>query len=98
MTLIHVVCINPDILFIKKMIELGADWNVLDDLNRKPIHYAACYKEDGPINYLISLGALIDEVDKEKKSPLIYACMAGRLDCVKALIRKHANILLKIKF
>ena len=97
MTPMHVVCINPDVSFIKKMIELGADWNVLDDLNRKPIHYAACCKEDGPINYLISLGALIDEVDKEKKSPLIYACMAGRLDCVKALIRKHANILLKDK-
>ena len=88
MTPMHVVCINPDVSFIKKMVELGADWNVLDDLNRKPIHYAACCKEDGPINYLISLGALIDEVDKQKKSPLMYACMNGRLDCVKALIRK----------
>ena len=97
MTPMHVVCINPDVSFIKKMIELGADWNILDDLNRKPIHYAACCKEDGPINYLISLGALIDEVDKEKKSPLMYACMAGRLECAKALIRKHANILLKDK-
>ena len=97
MTPMHVVCINPDVSFIKKMIELGADWNILDDLNRKPIHYAACCKEDGPINYLISLGALIDEVDKEKKSPLMYACMAGRLDCAKALIRKNANILLKDK-
>ena len=97
MTPMHVVCINPDVSFIKKMVELGADWNVLDDLNRKPIHYAACCKEDGPINYLISLGALIDEVDREKKSPLMYACMSGRLDCVKALIRKHCNFLLKDK-
>ena len=97
MTPMHVVCINPDISFVKKMIELGADWNILDDLNRKPIHYAACCKEPGPINYLISLGALIDEVDKEKKSPLMYACMSGRLENVKALIRKKANILLKDK-
>ena len=97
MTPMHVVCINPDVSFIKKMIELGADWNILDDLNRKPIHYAACCQEDGPLNYLISLGALIDEVDKEKKSPLMYACIAGRLECAKALIRKNANILLKDK-
>ena len=97
MTPMHVVCINPDVNFVKKMIELGADWNVLDDLNRKPLHYAACCKEAGPINYLISLGALIDEVDREKKSPLMYACIAGRLENVKALIRKHANILLKDK-
>ena len=69
----------------------------MDDLNRKPLHYAACCKEAGPINYLISLGALIDEVDREKKSPLMYACMAGRIENVKALIRKHANILLKDK-
>ena len=97
MTPMHVVCINPDVSFIKKIIELGADWNILDDLNRKPIHYAACCKEAGPINYLISLGALIDEVDKQKKSPLIYACMSGRLECVKALLRKKANIMLKDK-
>ena len=88
MTPMHLVCINPDVSFVKKMIELGADWNILDDLNRKPIHYAACCKEPGPINYLISLGALIDEVDKEKKTALMYACISGRLESVKALIRK----------
>ena len=98
MTPMHIVCINPDPSFIKKLVSLGGDWNVLDDLNRKPIHYAACCKNDKPLNYLLSLGALIDEVDKEKKSPLMYACMAGRLDCVKLLIKKKANILLKDKF
>ena len=97
MTPMHIVCINPDPNFIKRLIELGGDWNVLDDLNRKPIHYAACCKTNGPLNYLLSLGALIDEVDKEKKSPLMYACMAGRLDNVKSLIMKKANILLKDK-
>ena len=95
MTPMHVVCINPDDSFIKRMVELGGDWNILDDLHRKPIHYAACCKGNGPLNYLISLGALIDEVDKEKKSPLMYACISGRLDCVKSLIKKNANILLK---
>ena len=34
-------------------------------------------------------GALIDEVDKEKKSPLMYACMAGRLDCAVILKESH---------
>ena len=69
----------------------------MDDLHRKPIHYAACCSGDGPINYLLSLGALVNEVDKEKKSALMYACMSGRLNCVKALINKNANILLKDK-
>ena len=97
MTPMHIVCINPDSNFIKKLVELGGDWNVLDDLNRKPIHYAACCKSEKPLNYLLSLGALIDEVDKEKKSPLMYACLAGRINCVKLLIKKNANILLKDK-
>jgi ankyrin repeat protein len=65
MTPMHIVCINPDSNFIKKLVELGGDWNVLDDLNRKPIHYAACCKSEKPLNYLLSLGALIDEVDNE---------------------------------
>ena len=97
MTPMHVACINPNVAFLKKLVELGGDWNVLDDLNRKPIHYAACCKESGPLNYLISLGAIIDEVDKEKKSALMYACTSGSLECVKALIRKNANIFLKDK-
>ena len=97
MTPMHIACVNPDPNFIKRLIELGGDWNVLDDLNRKPIHYASCCKTDKPLNYLLSLGALVDEVDKEKKSPLMYACIAGRLDNVKALLKKKANILLKDK-
>ena len=97
MTPMHIVCINPNPNFIKKLVELGGDWNVLDDLNRKPIHYAACCKSEKPLNYLLSLGALIDEVDKEKKSPLMYACLAGRINCVKLLLQKNANFLLKDK-
>ena len=97
MTPMHVACINPDVSYIKKLVELDGDWNVMDNLHRKPLHYAACCKGDGPINYLLSLGALVNEVDKEKKSALMYACISGRLDCVKALINKKANILLKDK-
>ena len=51
MTPMHDANINPDVNYLKKLVELGGDWNILDDLNRKPIHYAACCKEEGPINY-----------------------------------------------
>ena len=49
--------------FIKKLVQLGGDWNVLDDLNRKPIHYAACCKSEKPLNYLLSLVLFFSYLD-----------------------------------
>ena len=97
-TPMHVACINPDYRFLKKLVDLGGDWNVLDLENRKPFHYAAACEDPGPLNYLISLGALIDEVDKNKYSALMIASMNNRVENVKILVGKKANILLKDKF
>ena len=96
-TPMHVACINPDTRFIQKLVELGGDWNCLDLENKKPFHYAACCEGEGPLNYLISLGALIDETDKMKNTALILAAMNGRLENVKILLNKKANYLLKDK-
>ena len=96
-TPMHVACINPDTRFIQKLVELGGDWNCLDLENKKPFHYAACCEGEGPLNYLISLGALIDETDKFKNTALMLSAKNGRLENVKILLNKNANFLLKDK-
>ena len=90
-TPMHVVCINPDARFIERMVSLGGDWNCLDLSNRKPIHYAAACDGEGPLNYLISLGALIDEGDKAKVTPLMLACQYNRIQNALILLRKGAS-------
>ena len=90
-TPMHVVCINPDARFIERMVSLGGDWNCLDLSNRKPIHYAAACEGEGPLNYLISLGALIDEGDKSKVTPLMLACQYNRIQNAMILLRKGAS-------
>ena len=96
-TPVHVACINPDARYIEKMVNLGSDWNCLEAINRKPIHYAAACEGEGPLNYLISIGALVDEGDKFKVTPLMIACEFNRIDNAIILIKKGANILLKNK-
>ena len=94
-TPVHICCINPDARYLEKLVELGSDWNCLDLENKKPIHYAAACEGEGPLNYLISLGALIDEGDKAKTTPLMIACRYGRIKNAMILIDKGANLTIK---
>ena len=94
-TPVHICCINPDARYLEKLVELGCDWNCLDMENKKPIHYAAACESEGPLNYLISLGALIDEGDKYKTTPLMIACRYGRIKNAMILIDKGASLTIK---
>ena len=94
-TPVHICCINPDARYLEKLVELGCDWNCLDLENKKPIHYAAACESEGPLNYLISLGALIDEGDKCKTTPLMIACRYGRIKNAMILIDKGASLTFK---
>ena len=38
--------INPDPTYLKKILELSQEYNVQDELGRKPIHYAAVSDSD----------------------------------------------------
>ena len=40
-TPLHCACINPNPKYLKALLEVGADYNVIDEDLRKPIHYAA---------------------------------------------------------
>ncbi|XP_065647040.1 myotrophin isoform X2 [Hydra vulgaris] len=55
------------------------------------IHCAADYGQLEIIDYLISIGANINVVDKHGNSPLLNAVYEGHTSCVKLLLDKGAD-------
>ena len=83
---IHCAAINPNVAVLEKILTIKPEFNVKDDHDRKPVHYAACCETTAPLEYLIKNLVDTRDADMTKKTPLMYACEAGRLDCVKLLL------------
>jgi ankyrin repeat protein len=58
----------------------------MDEIMRKPVHYAATCSGTGPLKYLLSKGVDPREGDREKNTPLILAARYGRHANLKVLI------------
>lgn len=97
-TPIHAACINSNEKIIEKMINFGGDIFAMDYENRKPIHYAACSKTSNCLQFLHKkMMCNIDEKDKSKNTPLLYAAKANRYETVNYLVTNEANCLAKNK-
>lgn len=62
-TPLHCAAINPNENFLKQLIDANPDFNVIDQEQRRPIHYAAACVGDGPIRLLIAKGASLTDYD-----------------------------------
>jgi len=73
---------------VKFLISAGADVNVSDNFQFRPIHDAALYGNDECLDNLLEAGARIDGVQKEgfqHLTPLFYAVQQNNIGCVKSL-------------
>ena len=59
----HCVCINPNPMYLKKLIEAGGDIQIMDRDLRKPIHYAAACSGPEPLKLLLEKGANVFDID-----------------------------------
>lgn len=69
----------------------------MDEILRKPIHYAAVCSGTGPLKYLISKGVELREGDKEKNTPLILAAKYGRACNIKVLMEQLDASFINVK-
>jgi len=94
-TPVHFACINPNEKILKKLVENdnGGDIHYQDINLKKPIHYAAACSGTGPLKYLLEVkNCTADEPDKTKMTPLMVAAKYGRLDNVKLLLERGADL------
>ncbi|KAJ8728142.1 hypothetical protein PYW08_016527 [Mythimna loreyi] len=63
-----------------------------DSNRRLLIHWAALSGNENLVSYLLDLGSPVDPMDDTNSTPLMLASAAGRVDVVKLLIYKGADI------
>lgn len=56
------------------------------------IHWAALGGNENLVDFLIDLGSPLDPLDDTNSTPLILASSAGRVQVVKLLLSKGANV------
>lgn len=86
LTPLHCAVVNPNISALKQLFAVCPDVNVMDDYNRKLIHYAVGCHGMGPIKFLVEHGANLEDVDKRGMTPLMRACQLGRPLMVQYII------------
>ena len=60
----------------------------MDELMRKPVHYAAVCVGPGPIKLLLTRGIDPREGDREKLTPLMLASKYGRVHNIHVLLKE----------
>eukprot|EP00095_Tigriopus_kingsejongensis_P005843 maker-scaffold697_size109876-snap-gene-0.23 protein:Tk05843 transcript:maker-scaffold697_size109876-snap-gene-0.23-mRNA-1 annotation:"poly(adp-ribose) polymerase pme-5-like" len=86
MTPLHCAAINPDISALRQLFLVCPDVNVVDNNQRKLIHYAVGANGLEPIKFLLGHGANLEDVDNKGMTPLMRACEMGRPEMVKFII------------
>ncbi|EGR33749.1 WGR domain protein, partial [Ichthyophthirius multifiliis] len=85
-TPIFCAAINPNVEFLKKLLEISPEYSTPDDLMRKPIHYASACEGPGPLKYLLEKGVDSREADRAKMTTLMIAAQFGRPKNLKILL------------
>ncbi|XP_076464084.1 poly [ADP-ribose] polymerase tankyrase-like isoform X2 [Babylonia areolata] len=86
----HCSAINPNVKYLKRLLDVEPDINLMDRANRRPIHFAAACSGTKPLEFLLSKGAIITDIDKQGNLPLHRACATGRAHNVTVLL-KHSE-------
>ena len=89
---IHLASKKGNLNRLNKLIDAGADINIMNNEGRAPIHTACRKGHLGILNRLIGAGAKIDIVDSDGWAPIHLACFYGHLEIVNRLIEAGAEI------
>ena len=63
----------------------------MDEIHRKPVHYAAVSQTDNCLKYLLENGVDAREGDRNKNTPLMLAAQFGRAHNVELLAANNIN-------
>ncbi|CDW57769.1 PARP and WGR and Ank 2 domain containing protein [Trichuris trichiura] len=79
-------CINPNTHILEELIASEPEWNHVDEQKFGPLHYAMACKTSGPLEVLLSHGAVISRPNTCGDTPLHHGCIVGRAENVQYLL------------
>ncbi|QYT03647.1 ANK_REP_REGION domain-containing protein [Trichoderma simmonsii] len=83
---------HDDKLIVKRLIDSGANIEVVDSYNATPLHYAVKYENMSITRLLLLSGANTEAADTENMTPLYSAINNGSLKIAQLLLENGANI------
>ncbi|CAF0899034.1 unnamed protein product [Didymodactylos carnosus] len=86
-TPVHCAAINPNSKYLKQLLTIMPEINILDKYERRPIHFAAACEGPEPLEYLLSRQANFNDCDRGGNTPLHIACEQGRAINAEILLR-----------
>lgn len=92
---LHCACINPDASHLREMLPLVDNIGYEDFDKWKAVHYAAVCASAEPMKALCEHGVNINDVTKDKTTPLMLAAKRNRAEVVEFLLKKGANVDMK---
>ena len=92
---LHCACVNPDASHLREMLPLMDNIGYEDFDKWKAVHYAAVCVSADPMKALCEHGANVNDVTKDKTTPLMLAAKRNRPEVVEFLLKKGANLDMK---
>jgi len=88
---LHIVVERRDALWVRFLVQRGADPNIKDKKGVYPIQIAAAYGDLDSVEALVKGGALVDVADQQGETPLISAVHARNSELIARLLKEGAN-------
>lgn len=91
-TCLQVAAHQGQMAVVKKLLEMGADLNIKDDVGDTALHYAAFGSHSGIMDVLLGAGADINAVNHSMCTAL-HICISKKLiSCIKVLLKYKPDV------
>ncbi|MEM7702795.1 MAG: ankyrin repeat domain-containing protein [Pseudomonadota bacterium] len=88
---LHIVVERRDALWVRFLIQRGADPNIKDKKGIYPIQIAAAFGDLDSVEALVKGGAQVDVADQQGETPLISAVHARNSELIARLLKEGAD-------
>ena len=92
---VHAAVKNQDLASLNQFISQGEPVNINDDKGASPLQYAAAYGYENIIRALLTSGANVNHLGREKYTPLHLAVINNNKDSVSILLNAGADTSIK---
>ncbi|GEM_PF-2795672 len=81
---------------LKALVDKGMDVSGNTGIfDKTPLHWAAFYKQEAMVEYLLERGALLEVRDADERTPLHMAALEGNLKILEILLKAGASVQVK---
>ncbi|WP_291133057.1 ankyrin repeat domain-containing protein [Erythrobacter sp.] len=88
---LHIAAARRDVLWVRFLLQRGADPNIRDNKGLTPLQIATTLGEVEAVEELISKGAQVDVADSQGETPLIAAVHQRNVPLVRRLLAQGAD-------